>query len=184
MLINVLEDALASEPEHESISAAKQKLVKVITHINTKRFFGRIDLTPLLKTAQTTHEIANTATESPQERLRSGLAKWVAEGPENEQRQKASERIWACFLHKARGLDLMNCRLSSLPPEIDELTSLQTLVLDENKLTGLPPELGKLTSLSILGLIKNPISKLPHELRSMNPSPKVHIDANKKYLLG
>ena len=43
--------------------------------------------------------------------------------------------------------DLSDRGLTTLPPEIGQLTSLQTLTLDHNQLAALPPEITQLTSL-------------------------------------
>lgn len=61
-------------------------------------------------------------------------------------------------------LNLSNNKLSNLPPELGRLTSMQKLKLSNNKLSSLPPQLGQLTSLQKLDLSSNQFSSLPHEL--------------------
>ena len=50
----------------------------------------------------------------------------------------ALERIRACKRAEHTMLDLVQLGLTSLPPEIWQLTNLQTLILDNNQLTSLP----------------------------------------------
>ena len=47
-----------------------------------------------------------------------------------------------------RELNLCENRLTSLPAEIGQVTSLEVLRLSDNKLTSVPAEIGKLTSLT------------------------------------
>ena len=54
--------------------------------------------------------------------------------------------------------------MTSLPPEIGQLTNLQQLNLSYNRLTRLPPEIGQLTNLQELDLSNNPLTSLPPEL--------------------
>jgi len=62
---------------------------------------------------------------------------------------------------KAKQLDLWDNQLTSLPPEIAQLTSLEGLYLQDNELTFLPPEIGQLTSLTRLMLDGNPLIEPP-----------------------
>ncbi len=64
----------------------------------------------------------------------------------------------------ATELDLSWLGLTSLPPEIGGLASLQYLNLSENQLTALPPEIGGLTSLQSLDLSHNQLTALPPEI--------------------
>jgi internalin A len=75
----------------------------------------------------------------------------------NEIRSVLKSGIW----------DLSNRRLTALPPEISQLTRLQTLRLDGNQLTVLPPEIGQLTGLRYLELDRNQLTELPPESASL-----------------
>ena len=52
-------------------------------------------------------------------------------------------------------------KLTSLPAEIGQLTSLEKLFLEGNQLTSLPAEIGQLTSLKLLWLYRNQLTSLP-----------------------
>jgi internalin A len=61
-------------------------------------------------------------------------------------------------------LNLSEKLLTSLPPEIGQLTNLSTLNLSSNRLTKLPEEIGKLTNLTTLYPIGNPLESPPPEI--------------------
>jgi len=61
-------------------------------------------------------------------------------------------------------LNLGGNQLTTMPPEICQLTNLRRLRLGENQLTKLPPEIGQLTKLIELTLFKNRLSILPSEI--------------------
>ncbi|MEA5552831.1 COR domain-containing protein, partial [Anabaena cylindrica UHCC 0172] len=54
----------------------------------------------------------------------------------------------------------------SLPPEIGQLTNLQSLYLSNNQLSSLPPEIGQLTNLKQLELDEKKIINLPPEIKA------------------
>ena len=67
-------------------------------------------------------------------------------------------------LTSLRSLFLGDNQLTELPPEIGNLTSLKSLSLYRNQLTELPPEIGNLTSLTGLSLYRNQLTELPPEI--------------------
>jgi Leucine-rich repeat (LRR) protein len=66
--------------------------------------------------------------------------------------------------NKVTKLDLSGKGLITLPPEIGQLTNLQSLYLSNNQLSSLPPEIGQLTNLGWLDLGSNQLSSLPPEI--------------------
>lgn len=64
-------------------------------------------------------------------------------------------------------LRLNNKHLTSLPPEIEKLTTVTHLNLRGNLLTRLPPEIGKLTQLIRLDLSSNQLKSLPSEIANL-----------------
>ncbi|MEH2138221.1 COR domain-containing protein [Nostoc sp.] len=69
---------------------------------------------------------------------------------------------------KATELSLSNNQLSSLPPEISQLSSLTELSLSNNQLSSLPPEISQLSSLTELSLSNNQLSSLPPEISQLS----------------
>ena len=89
--------------------------------------------------------------------------------------QKALEKIKKAKAAQATELDLAGLDLKNLPPEIGQLTSLQSLELVENKLSALPPEIGQLTSLQLLSLGGNQLSTIAARDRSAHKSAIVEF---------
>jgi leucine-rich repeat protein SHOC2 len=76
------------------------------------------------------------------------------------------------IIEKARSnkysrLDLQGKKLSSLPENIDSLTSLYSLNLSCNELTTLPESISNLTSLNCLDLSYNNLTRLPKSIGSL-----------------
>ena len=73
---------------------------------------------------------------------------------------------------------LHNLKLTQLPPELWQFTSLQTLYLWSNQLSSLPTELGQLTNLQTLDLSNNQLSSLPTELGQLTNLQTLDLDEN------
>jgi hypothetical protein len=76
----------------------------------------------------------------------------------------ASFRVKLMLAASSGRLDLSECQLSRVPPQVFEIESLEELSLAGNQLTALPPELGRLTSLRRLQLSGNELTALPPEV--------------------
>jgi hypothetical protein len=74
---------------------------------------------------------------------------------------------------------LNNNDLTSIPPEIGQLTNLQDLCLKNNELTYLPPEIGQLTNLQYLYLNNNELMFLPPEIRQLKKLKYFSLCRNK-----
>lgn len=69
-------------------------------------------------------------------------------------------------------------RLSSLPWDIGALTSLRTLLLDDNLLNSLPPTFSKLNRLLHLSMNKNNFDSLPYDLGELKELRHLSINTN------
>jgi internalin A len=75
-------------------------------------------------------------------------------------------------------LDLANNQLSSLPPEISQLSNLTRLDLDNNQLSSLPPEFSQLSNLTTLYLHNNQLSSLPPEFSQLSNLTTLYLHNN------
>jgi Leucine-rich repeat (LRR) protein len=81
------------------------------------------------------------------------------------------------LLTNLQTLDLSGTKLTSLPPEIRYLSSLQNLNLSlDNRLTSLPSEIGDLTNLQILNLCGTDITRLPPELKYLTRLQRIFLN--------
>jgi hypothetical protein len=76
-------------------------------------------------------------------------------------------------------LDLWSNELTTLPAEIGNLASLEKLYLRNNKLTTLPAEIGNLTSLEKLDLWSNKLTTLPAEIGNLTSLRQLDLSCNK-----
>ena len=84
-----------------------------------------------------------------------------------------------CSLSNLQFLNLNNCKLSHLPPEICFLKSLQVLSLDHNELTSFPDEICELISLRELMACKNKLEYLPFNFGKLVNLSKLLLSQNK-----
>eukprot|EP00961_Rhodomonas_salina_P034355 462886-Rhodomonas_salina.1 len=68
------------------------------------------------------------------------------------------------FAKRTLRLDLSAMGLSTIPPEVLQLTALRRLVLDRNVLDFLPPEIGLMTGLQELSFADNSVTQLPSDI--------------------
>ena len=93
---------------------------------------------------------------------------------------EALKRIETCRNEKAqRKLDLSELALTTLPPEIGQLTALTKLDLESNQLITLPPEIGQLTALKSLDLDSNQLTTLPPEIGQLTALRTLYLQRNR-----
>jgi len=76
-------------------------------------------------------------------------------------------------------LFLVSNQLGILPPEIGNLTNLTELSLSYNRLSSLPSEIGNLTNLMGLFLISNQLSSLPPEIGNLTNLTELSLSDNR-----
>ena len=89
------------------------------------------------------------------------------------------EIISTAAREKQTQLELRECDITSLPPEIGQLTDLTRIYLNGNKLESLPPEIGNLTNLTRLYLRDNKLESLPPEIGNLTNLTHIYIRGNR-----
>tara|TARA_R110002072_G_scaffold302710_2_gene487619 strand:- start:127672 stop:130725 length:3054 start_codon:yes stop_codon:yes gene_type:complete len=92
--------------------------------------------------------------------------------------RKAEQRIAEAAREKEAILALSGLGLTSVPPEIGQLTSLTVLYLHDNQLTSVPPEIGQLVSLASLRLDSNKLTSVPPEIGQLTSLTTLRLDHN------
>ena len=85
-------------------------------------------------------------------------------------------------------LDLSGNDLTALPPEIGQLTALRSLnlggdVFSPNRLSTLPPQIGQLTALTSLNLSSNQLTALPSEIGQLTTLTSLDLSSNRRMAL-
>nr|NGY95356.1 hypothetical protein [Neochlamydia sp. AcF84] len=75
-------------------------------------------------------------------------------------------------------LNLCGAGLTYLPPEIGQLSQLQTLKLNQNQLNTLPGEIGQLSKLARLYLYQNQLTTLPAEIVQLSQLQELRLSEN------
>ncbi|MBD1216233.1 MAG: leucine-rich repeat domain-containing protein [Aphanizomenon flos-aquae Clear-A1] len=81
-------------------------------------------------------------------------------------------------LTNLQSLNIAGNQISSLPPEIVQLTNLQFLNISDNQISSLPPEIGQITNLQFLNISDNQISSLPPEIGQITNLQSLYISGN------
>lgn len=90
----------------------------------------------------------------------------------------ALQRIRASQASGRGSLSLAGLGITELPPEIGNLTNLETLWLNHNDLLRLPPEIGNLSNLQSLILNHNQLSRLPAEIGNLTNLQELDLAYN------
>jgi small GTP-binding protein len=99
-------------------------------------------------------------------------------GDEFDRHVEALKRIDACEAQGGNSLDLSNLRLSKIPPQIEKLTSLKSLILYNNAFEVFPHEIIKLQNLTKLEMGRNFLTELPIEIRDLKNLKSLSIWEN------
>lgn len=75
-------------------------------------------------------------------------------------------------------LNLRGEDLTALPPEIAQLSSLQSLDLGSNQLMAMPSEIGQLTNLQSLDLSRNQLSTIPPVIGRLSSLQRLYLSHN------
>jgi Leucine-rich repeat (LRR) protein len=75
-------------------------------------------------------------------------------------------------------LDLSENQLTAIPPEITQLTALQTLFLGQNQITAIPSRITQLTALQELYLYQNQITAIPPEIAQLTGLDTLSLNQN------
>ncbi len=108
-------------------------------------------------------------------KLSRDLQRWCDDAPlnvvdgvtERNRRLAAKDRIKECFVNNGSYLNLQGLELSSIPPELNTLTRLESLNISHNQLTALPPELCSLKNLQYLHASNNRLTAFPLALTNL-----------------
>ncbi len=75
-------------------------------------------------------------------------------------------------------LNISDTSLKILPPQISNLTNLQTILLFGNELTELPQCIGKLDKLKVLDVSRNKLAVLPQEMSELINLTTINLSNN------
>ena len=92
--------------------------------------------------------------------------------------ERALQRIRDATASESSTLNLSRLGLTTLPPEIEGLSSLERLYARGNEIEELPPEIGELTSLQLLDLRWNSLTALPSDIGKLTNLEVLHLEGN------
>jgi Leucine-rich repeat (LRR) protein len=82
-------------------------------------------------------------------------------------------------LSRLKLLSLYRNQLTTLPPEIGQLTGLTCLSVGENRLAKLPPEIGRLPALTCLDAANNRLTSVPPEIGQLAALNTLGLNGNR-----
>lgn len=91
---------------------------------------------------------------------------------------KAAARIAQAEREGQQELHLRGQYLTKLPPEIGNLTELQSLDISLNQLIAIPDALRELTQLQILNINRNQLTVVPDWLRELTQLQKLFVSGH------
>lgn len=94
-------------------------------------------------------------------------------------KRKLQKIISQAVIKNPTELDLSDCQLDFLPPEIGRLSNLQNLNISNNQLKSLPPEIGQLSNLTLLHAYRNQLTSLPTEIGQLSNLKKLDVSYNR-----
>jgi outer membrane protein assembly factor BamB len=94
--------------------------------------------------------------------------------------KKPTDELTKADLEKVTGMNLRYARLTEIPKELEKLTQLRRLFLNDNNLTEVPKGLEKLTQLTYLDLEYNPNLTKAQIAELQKALPKCKISSNPK----
>lgn len=83
-----------------------------------------------------------------------------------------------CQLTSLERLWVSHNKLSSLPPQLDQITTLREVFLHRNNLEDIPLCLCNLPNLQLLWLNNNKITSIPDEIVKLRSIKRLHLDSN------
>lgn len=107
-----------------------------------------------------------------------GIRRWRDEEAPDELRVVAAEKIEEAYRQGAVALSLAGLKLTSLPAEMNCLSTLESLDLNKNRLATLPQNMTDLVQLKSLGLSENCLEVLPECLKHFVNLELLRLDSN------
>ena len=93
--------------------------------------------------------------------------------------REAEKRITKAYKLGTLELDISNLQLTNIPTQIDQLSQLQYLYLNDNQIVEIPDTIAKLLQLKRLHLNNNKIVEIPGEITQLSQLETLDFDNNK-----
>ncbi len=99
----------------------------------------------------------------------------ITSRPLDKNREIIEEKIEYVRTKKSKSITLSGMGLTELPYNLNKLTHLEELNLNDNKLSGLPDRLAALKNLHILNLGNNPLNFIPYILQELHGLKQLYL---------